>query len=136
MSSSGNFAGCPSGAGRVTSSNYSGNFQGGAGLRTLYRCGETFTASTGTGQSNSVGNSSLVGGFGSCQDGANPAIVNVNAPIHTGNNGGWRVRDIRYIQNYTPGNMSDNGIWYTTQLNGDNFLFFRSESLETPPARA
>lgn len=105
VSRSGNFTGCPASVtDRVTSStgDYDATVQVSAGKRTLFRCGESFTASGDPRLSDARANGSLVGGFGSCA--GNPVNVTWGADgsLHTGSVlSGWRFRDISYTATST-----------------------------------
>lgn len=114
VSTSGNFTGCPTGATQTTSTDYDTSLQTTAGTRTLFRCGETFVASTNVITSDASTNGSLIGSYGTqpCQA---TIAVNYGGALHSplAINGlqvsGWRVRDVMYDHSNQTG--SSDRVW-------------------------
>lgn len=128
------FTGCPAAVtDRVTSTSYSSTtVLTTAGKRTLFKCGDTFTATANFSLSDVNGNGSLIGGFGTCTN--NPVLVDFTADsaLHDGTGlGGWRVRDIAYTK--TTGTSAD-GIWILRNTGSSqvtSFLALRMKTLQT-----
>jgi hypothetical protein len=126
VSTSGTFTGCPGGSSEVTSSDFDAQMQTGSGKRTLYRCGESFTADAQNTLTNSETNGSLVGGYGSC--GGNPVLVDVTytSSYITANLSGWRFRDIRFTHS---GAGDSEGVFSSVGGDADRFLALRIDTL-------
>lgn len=123
VSDTGSFTGCPSGATQATSSDFDAELQTGAGTRTLYRGGGSFTMSAGFTLTDGTSNGSLVGSFGTGR-------ANVNATF-TGNNdasGGWRWRDLIITRS---GAGDQAGGFHSVAGEIDKFLMLRVDELET-----
>ncbi len=126
--------GCPAGAAVQASADYDASLQLGAGTRTLYRCGETFTASADVVTADASTNGSLIGSYGTqpCKATVSKTYSGVLHYSLTSNArfGGWRVRDLIYDATTTSAN---DGFWIgkdgASGLNHPNVLWLRMEAL-------
>ena len=119
--------GCPAGVtSLINSSDFDASIQTGTGKRTLFRCGDTFTAGSNPNLADAESNGSLIGGYGSCA--GNPVNVNVTVDgVLSGEVGGWRFRDLRMTYNGPRGNNAGIFVNYLTEVN--RFLALRVETL-------
>lgn len=119
--------GCPAGTTSViNSADFDASLQLGAGKRTLYKCGDSFTMDANPNFADGEASGSLVGGYGSCT--GNPARITTSGSgsyITDGDLGGWRLRDLRFTSG-APGPQ-------TTIINSaaptNKFLVLRVETL-------
>ena len=119
--------GCPAGVTDLADSpDYDAGLLTGAGKRTLFQCGDTFSASTNPTLTNALANGSLVSGYGSCS--GNPASVTIDfaGALHegTGTISGWRVRDMKYIGD----SLDINNAWSSYSTLASNGLLLRVET--------
>ena len=130
--------GCPAGAAVQASADYDASLQTGAGTRTLYKCGETFTASASPTTTNATTNNSLIGSYGTqpCKATVEMSYSGLlHSPLSDAAFGGltvsgWKVRDIIY---QAPAGDAANEIWSIWDGGGTsnkvNMMFLRMEAL-------